>query len=70
MSPKEKKALQDMKPWIEHVVEEKLAEIVGDPDENLKLKDEIRDRLKQSLKSKKPDAVSGEEAAKRLGLRW
>jgi len=59
-----------MKPWIEHVVEEKLAEIVGDPDSDLRLKNEVRVRLEKSKKNSLTSSINAKEAAKKLGLRW
>jgi len=42
-------SVEQLKALIQEIVEEKLYEILGDPDQGLELKDEVRERLKQSL---------------------
>lgn len=62
-----KDELQEM---IETAVEQKLLELLGDPDEGLRLKKQVRDRLLRQ----KQDVAAGErgkpfkDVARRLGL--
>ena len=57
---------------IQEAVEEKLQEILGDPDQGLELKEHIKERLRRSLAA----VESGEEGipigqvAKEVGLEW
>jgi len=41
--------MEELKDYINEVAEEKLVELLGDPDWGLELKDEVKERLKQSL---------------------
>jgi len=34
---------------LEHLIEEKILEVLGDPDSGLELRDEVKDRLRSSL---------------------
>ncbi len=34
---------------LEHLIEEKILEVLGDPDSGLELRDEVKDRLRGSL---------------------
>jgi len=54
------------------VVEEKLREYLGDPDEGLSFGPEVQERLLQGLRQAKEsrETVSASEAARRLGLEW
>lgn len=62
-----KSTIKQLRPIVEMMVEEKLLEILGDPDQNLKLRPDIKARLKKSLKSKQK-SISIEEVADKLGL--
>jgi hypothetical protein len=53
---------------VRGLVDDRLRELVGDPDLGLQLGDALRARLKQSLTS--TDRVSGDEVAEKLGLNW
>lgn len=53
---------------VRGLVDDRLRELIGDPDLGLQLGDSLRTRLKQSLTS--CNRLSGEEVAERLGLRW
>ena len=61
--------LQRIKPLVEQIVENKLAEILGDPDSDLELEPNIRQRLKNALHSK-ANEISVGKAVKKLGLHW
>ncbi len=43
--------MEELKDYINEVVEEKLVELLGDPDWGLELKDEVKERLRQSLEA-------------------
>jgi hypothetical protein len=51
---------------LEYLIEQKVLEILGDPDSGLELKDEFKEKLTQRLKSSSK-RISHEEAIKRLG---
>jgi len=64
-------SVEELKALIEGVVEEKLSELVGDPDEGLILRPEVEKRLRKSLRtSKSRSRVPAAEVARRLGLVW
>jgi hypothetical protein len=50
--------LEELKALIGEAVEEKLKELLGDPDSGLELKEEVIERLKVSLSSKEKGAIS------------
>lgn len=53
---------------VRGIVDDRLRELLGDPDIGLQLGDGLRTRLKASLASK--ERLSGEDIADQLGLRW
>ena len=63
-------SVEQLKALIQEAVEEKLQEILGDPDQGLELREDIKDRLSHSLAA----SESGEEGipigqvAKEMGL--
>ena len=59
---------EQLKELVQGLVDDRLRELVGDPDLGLQLGDALRTRLKQSLTS--TDRVSGDEVAEKLGLKW
>jgi len=62
----------ELKSLIAQVVEEKLEDLLGDPDADLPLRQEIHQRLlrSQSQPSASRQTVSAAEVARRLGLEW
>jgi hypothetical protein len=56
----------ELKKLIKEAVDEKLREILFDPDDGLELRDEVKQRLKASLASKK--RISLEEVKKRVRI--
>ncbi len=50
------------------IVDDRLRELLGDPDLGLQLDNGLRARLKESLSNK--ERLSGEDIANKLGLRW
>ncbi len=65
-------SIDELKALIAEVVEEKLQEILRDPDESLSLRPEVEERLVKSLNQAKESrrAVSAQEVARDLGLNW
>ena len=62
MSPEEFRQL------VQGLVDDRLRELIGDPDLGLDLDETLRARLKASLE--KGERLSGEELAEKLGLHW
>ncbi len=50
------------------LVDDRLCELLGDPDLGLPLDETVRARLKESLASS--ERMTGDEIAEKLGLRW
>jgi hypothetical protein len=65
-------SVEELKALIGEVVEEKLREMLGDPDEGLALRPDIQERLLKSLNQPKESrqTVSAPAVARRLGLDW
>ena len=61
-------SLKEFKELVNGIVDDRLREVLGDPDLGLTLGETVRARLKQSLLSS--ERVSGEGVAEKLGLRW
>ncbi len=61
--------VDEFKALIEEVVEEKLEEMLGDPDQGLELKPEVKKQLQRSLTAK-AKGVPVEKVASDLGLEW
>lgn len=59
--------LQKIKPMLEQIVEEKLTDLLGDPDSGLELTKTLRNRLKKTLHL---DSIPADKVAKKLGLHW
>ena len=59
---------EQFKELVRGIVDDRLRELLGDPDLGLELGDGLRARLKESLSSK--ERLSGEDIANQLGLRW
>jgi hypothetical protein len=57
-----------LKELVRGLVDDRLRELIGDPDLGLQLGDALRARLKSSLTDN--ERVSGEDVAEILGLRW
>jgi hypothetical protein len=63
-------SVEELRLLIGEVVEEKLRELLGDPDEGVPVRPEVRDRLLKSLRRATREAIPAPEAARRLGLDW
>jgi len=61
--------VEEFKVLIQEAVEEKLEEILGDPDQGLELRKKVKERLYHSLSAKTP-GIPAERVAKELGLEW
>jgi hypothetical protein len=59
---------EQFKELVRGIVDDRLRELLGDPDLGLQLGDGLRARLKESLSS--TERLSGEDIADQLGLRW
>jgi len=59
---------EQFKELVRGIVDNRLRELLGDPDLGLQLGNGLRARLKESLSNR--DRLSGEDIADRLGLRW
>jgi hypothetical protein len=59
---------EQLKTLVCGIVDDRLRELLGDPDLGLQLGDSLRARLKESLSSR--ERLSGEDIANQLGLRW
>ncbi|MGQ0809891.1 MAG: hypothetical protein ACT4OO_01520 [Nitrospiraceae bacterium] len=61
-------SLDELKELIQGIMDERLRELLGDPDLGGELGEQVRARLKASLTT--TERVSGDELAEKLGLRW
>lgn len=61
-------SFEQIRELVRGLVDDRLRELIGDPDLGLELGDTLRARLQASLA--KADRLSGEELADKLGLRW
>jgi hypothetical protein len=59
---------EDLKALVAAMVDDRLRELLGEPDLGLELVESARARLKESLMSTK--RLTGEEVAEKLGLHW
>lgn len=59
---------KEFKELVNSMVDDRLCELLGDPDLGLALDDKVRAQLKQVLNS--PERVTGETVAERLDLKW
>ncbi|MDH5430000.1 MAG: hypothetical protein OEZ05_07150 [Nitrospirota bacterium] len=59
---------KDFTKLVTALVDDRLCELLGDPDLGLPLDETVRARLKESLASS--DRMTGDEIAEQLGLSW
>lgn len=64
--------VDQFKDLIREVVTQTLTEVLGDPDEGLELRDDIKVKIQQSLAAVKAGEkiIPAEEVAAKLGLTW
>jgi hypothetical protein len=60
--------LDELKALVTGMVDDRLRELLGDPDLGLELVESVRARLKESLMS--TERLTGDEVAEKLGLHW
>ena len=60
--------VEELKALITGMVDDRLRELLGNPDLGLELVDSVRARLKESLMA--TDRLTGDEVAQELGLHW
>ena len=60
--------LEELKALVNVIVDDRLRELLGDPDLGTEMGEAVRARLKQSLASSA--RLTGEDVAEKLGLRW
>ena len=60
--------LDELKELVKGLVDDRLRELLGDPDLGMELGEAARTRLKTSLISR--ERITGEAVAEKLGLRW
>ncbi len=59
---------QQFKDLVKGMVDDRLCELLGDPDLGLPLDETVRERLKESLSSS--ERMTGDDIAEKLGLHW
>jgi signal recognition particle GTPase len=64
--------VEELKNLVEEAVEEKLEEMIGDPDLGLELREEIKERLRKSAADRQAGekGIPVDEVARRAGLDW
>lgn len=60
--------LDQLKELVRGLVDDRLRELLGDPDLGLQLGEALQDQLRESLTS--TERISGDEVAEKLGLGW
>ena len=60
--------LGELKELVKGIVDERLRDLLGDPDLGLELGEAVRSRLKASLVS--TERLTGDDVAEKLGLKW
>jgi hypothetical protein len=60
--------LDELKELVKGLVDDRLRELLGDPDLGMELSEAVRTRLKASLASSA--RITGDEVAEKLGLKW
>ena len=60
--------MEELKELVKGLVDDRLRELLGDPDLGRPMGEALRERLKQSLAA--TERISGDEVAEKLGLRW
>ena len=68
----EELTIEELRVLIDYTVEQKLQELLGDPDSNLVLREDVKERLVQSLEQSAQGSrgIAIEDIAKKTGLRW
>ncbi|MCX5999379.1 MAG: hypothetical protein NTU41_07235 [Chloroflexi bacterium] len=61
--------VEEFKALVQEAVEEKLEEILGDPDQGLELQEALKKRLEHSV-SAKSRGIPAEDVAREMDLEW
>ena len=59
---------KEFKELVNAMVDDRLCDLLGDPDLGLPMDETVRARLKESLASS--ERITGDEIAEKLSLRW
>ena len=64
--------VEQFKGLIQEAIEEKLEELIGDPDIGLELREDIKERLRSSLAARQggEKGIPVDEVARQAGLDW
>ena len=64
--------VEQFKDLVQEAIEEKLEEIIGDPDTGLELREEVKERLRSSLAARQrgEKGIPIGEVARQAGLDW
>ena len=64
--------VRELERVVKRAMEEKLYELIGDPDRDLELREPVKKRLRRTLRDEKRgrSGIPAGEVARRLGLRW
>ncbi|MEA1872790.1 MAG: hypothetical protein U9M91_05360 [Chloroflexota bacterium] len=64
--------VEQFKDLVQEAIEEKLEELIGDPDAGVELREEIKERLRSSLAARQggEKGIPIEEVARQAGLDW
>ncbi len=64
--------VDELRELVESAVEDKLHEMIGDPDHGLDLRQSVKKRLRRTIRDEKKGkpGIPAKEVTKRLGLRW
>ena len=62
--------VEEFKDLVQDAIEEKLQELIADPDAGLELREEFKERLRASLAARQPGekGIPTDEVARRVGL--
>jgi signal recognition particle GTPase len=64
--------VEQFKDLVQEAIEEKLEEMIGDPDLGLELREEIKEKLRSSLSARQAGekGIPVDEVARQAGLDW
>ena len=64
--------VEQLRTLIQEAIEEKLEEVIGDPDHGLELREEIKEKLRRSLAAMQggEKGIPIDQVARQAGLDW
>jgi len=64
--------VEQLRTLIQEAIEEKLEEVIGDPDHGLELREEIKEKLRRSLAAMQggEKGIPVDQVARQAGLDW